>query len=69
MEAHTPTSSLLSEAPVAVYEVAFSRIRIAAAPGPGKAGFRGVPASWSRQARPLHKTAGKRTKKTGSFQN
>ncbi len=29
MEAHTPTSSLFSEAPVAVYEVAFSGIRIA----------------------------------------
>ncbi len=40
MEAHTPTSSLFSEAPVAVYEVAFSPVRTAPPqgrkrPGPG----------------------------------
>ena len=34
MEAHTPTFSLLSEAPVAAYEVAFSGMRIAAGPEP-----------------------------------
>ena len=42
MEALTPTFSLLSEAPVAVYEVAFSKMRIAAVTGASAAGDRGI---------------------------
>ena len=52
MEALTPTFSLLSEAPGAVYEVAFSKMRIAAVTGASAAGDRGVPTSRLHQARP-----------------